>query len=602
MFCEKQTRHFMIEKINITSVDKKNTPVSINKKTVESQPSFKGGMVDLLVKGVQKCEEHPMLNVSVLDLSTAIIPRTIIETTAGSNKKDKDGKPIVDENGKRKRQFNWIGGFEALRREGSGLLINCIFPSFIVMGTGTLFNWPIMRKFDKNLINNWANGEAYDKILKFYKSGEQNEVHMKDFFKRSILSLEGVDGKAYENGGVKSFAMLLADNPEEIKGLSNIDDIVSKICLKTDAEDAINILAKAANDGNYENTKKAYRKLVELTHISENIRFAGEEGFLGNNLYSFCKDTPKVLHGAKARGIKNTEDLGVYFKNAKKLVNWKSIGGLGLIIPLAISAQPINRWITHKISGRKGAPIYNDYDENKEYKEPTKTEKLQLLKQKVISISSMLGVCGLSMVMDKPSLKSLFQFKGLFPTMDQARIISTATFASRMGAAEDKNELQESTIRDIATFSSFYFLGDYAAKGIASFIESRSKGKVTLINRLKKLDDNANVLQKFWNWAKHTSLKSTDELATAHDKRLRTICQLGNIAFSLISLGLFIPLYTRTQAQKNKAKQDLAKLNAGKSNAASGGAGTLAAASSSNLSMTGAAAANSTFKKAFMNS
>ena len=52
----------------------------------------------------------------------------------------------------------------------------------------------------------------------------------------------------------------------------------------------------------------------------------------------------------------------------------------------------------------------------------------------------MVGVAGLSMFMDRPSLK-MFQFKGLFPTMDQARIISTATFASRMGAAEDKNEL-----------------------------------------------------------------------------------------------------------------------------------------------------------------
>ena len=590
----------MITKVDISSVDKKNTPVRINKNAVENQPSFKGGMVDLLVKGVQKCEEHPMLNVSVLDLSTAIIPRSIIETTAGSNKKDKDGKPIVDKNGKRKRQFNWIGGFEALRREGSGLIINCILPSFVVMGAGTLFNLPVMGKFDKNLINNWANAEAYDKIAKFYKPGEQSEAHLKDFFKRSILSLEGINGKAYEKGGIKSFAMLLADNPDEIKGLSDIDEIVSRIHLKSDAEDAINILAKAANTGEYKHTKDAYRKLVDLTHISENIRFKGEEAYLGNNLYSFCKDTPKVLYGAKTKGITTAEELGAYFKKAKKLVNWKSIGGLGIIIPLAISAQPINRWITHKMSGRKGAPIYNDYDENKEYKEPTKTEKLQLLKQKIISISSMLGVCGLSMIMDKPSFKSLFQFKGLFPTMDQARIISTATFASRMGAAEDKNELKESTIRDIATFSSFYFLGDYAAKGIASFIEARNKGKVTLINRLKKLDDNANVLHKFWNWAKHTSLKSTDELATAHDKRLRTICQLGNIAFSLLSLGLFIPLYTRTQAQKNKAKDDLAKLNAGKSNATSGGAGMGAASSS--LSMTGAAAANSTFKKAFMNS
>ena len=45
----------------------------------------------------------------------------------------------------------------------------------------------------------------------------------------------------------------------------------------------------------------------------------------------------------------------------------------------------------------------------------------------------MIGTALLSM-MKKPSMNML-EFKGMFPTMDQARIISTATFASRMSAA-----------------------------------------------------------------------------------------------------------------------------------------------------------------------
>ena len=593
----------MIEKVSISSVNKKNTPEKSINKNVQNQPAFKGGIVDLFIKGVQKCEEHPMLNVSVLDLSTAIIPRTIVETYAGSKKKDENGNPILDKNGKEKRQLNIFGGFEAFRREFSGLFINCILPSFVVMGAGALFNKPILGKFDKNLINTWANNEAYDKIAKFYKSGEPSVDYYKDFFKRSILSLEGVDGEAYTEQGRKKFVELLADNADEVKAANSLEDAISKVKLKKEAEDALDILAKAAMDGDYKNTKKAYQNLVGITHISENIRYVGEEQFLGNNLAAFCKDTPKVLHGAKESGIKTAEDLSKYFAKAKKLVNWKSLGGLSLIIPLAISAQPINRWITHKLSGRKGAPIYNDYQDKKEYKDLTPKEKADLLKQKFISVGSMLGVCGLSMMMDKPSLSSLYQFKGLFPTMDQARIISTATFASRMAASEDRNELRESTIRDIATFASFYFLGDYAAKGIATLIEHMNGGKVKLINRLKKVDDNANVLQKFWNWAKHTSLKSTDELALPHDKKLRTICQIGNLAFSLISLGIFIPLYTRTQTNKNKAKEDLANLNAKKASTAGAttGAGTSAAASASTSVLSNQAAVKTSFK-AFINS
>ena len=67
----------------------------------------------------------------------------------------------------------------------------------------------------------------------------------------------------------------------------------------------------------------------------------------------------------------------------------------------------------------------------------------------------------------------MLEFKGLFPTMDQARVISTTTFASRMAVADDKNELSEATIRDIATFSGLYFLGDYAGKAAATLVQKK---------------------------------------------------------------------------------------------------------------------------------
>ena len=177
----------------------------------------------------------------------------------------------------------------------------------------------------------------------------------------------------------------------------------------------------------------------------------------------------------------------------------------------------------------------------------------------------MAGVAGLSMLMDRPSLK-MFQFKNIFPTMDQARIISAATFSSRLAAAEDSNELKENTIRDIATFSSFYFLGDYAAKGIATLLEKHNKDGIKLINRLKNPEEGANIFKKFWYWAKHTSMKSTDELGAIADKALhakarnmRAMCQLGNLAFSLLSLGVFIPIYTRTQSNKKEKLNQMAQ-------------------------------------------
>ena len=526
----------MLEKVSLASINRNNTPQSGN--DAQKNPAFKGGLADLPILLVQQCEKQPMVNVSVLDLSTAIIPRTIVET----------------------KESNSYAGFEAFRRESSGLIVNCLIPSFIVMGVASLLQRSIMSGFHKaNLINTWANGDSIDKIHKFYSQakGATPEEKIYNTFRDELGSLSGVDG----------YKTKFFDEVLEIKKDAN-GNFVGKIGNEK-VHNAVNEFVKLTQSDKYSSKqfKKAYRDIVEETLVAENIKFHGDKGYFSNNLESLCEDTVKMLRGVVKENITDVDKLTKYFNKAKKLVNWKSIGGLGIIIPLAISMQPINRWITRKTSGRKGAPIYKDFNKDTEHKELTPKEKRELLAQKFISIGSMIGVCGLSMFMDRPVLKNIFQFKGIFPTMDQARIISTATFASRMGASEDKNELREATVRDIATFSSFYFLGDYVAKGIATYLEHKhKKDGVHLINRLKEAPDkDANMFKKFWHWAKHTSLKSSDELATHNDKRLRTICQIGNIVFSLLALGVFIPLYTRSKTNKKHAAE-LAKMEAEKQN------------------------------------
>ena len=515
----------MIEKISSVDNKKQYTPQRDN---YRQNPSF-NGLGDGIVAAVQLCEKYPMVNVTALDLSTAIVPRTVIET----------------------KESNGYAGFEAFRRESSGLVVNCIIPSFIVMGVAKLLQRPIMGDFKKSsLVNTWANSDSIDKIHKYYTgaAGSTHQERVYNTFTNMLGSLSGVDANE-----TKEFSKIFQ---MEFDSSGNIIDIKNK-----KIKSAIDKLASAVTEADYDKNKvkDAYNMIVEETHIAENIKFKGDKTFFSNNLESVCEDTVKMLRGVVKENITDEAQLAKYFKKAHKLVNWKSIGGLGILIPLAISMQPLNRWITRKTSGQKGAPIYKDFGENSEHKELSPKEKRELFAQKIISVGSMIGVAGLSMFMDKPSLK-MFQFKGLFPTMDQARIISTATFASRMAASEDKNELRESTVRDIATFSSFYFLGDYVAKGLATFIEKRNKD-VHLINRLRKPKEGANALQKFWNWAKHTTIKSSDELTTAKDKRLRTICQIGNIAFSLLALGVFIPFYTRSKTNKKRA-EELAQLKA----------------------------------------
>lgn len=537
----------MINKVELGSVKNNRTPKHVSQKN-KGQTSFTG-LGSLALKGIQKCEESPMINVAVLDLSTAILPRTFFETFIGSKKKDENG------NETRERKLNIMGGFEAFRREGSGLLINCMIPSFIVMGAAKLLNRPIMGAFNKsNLTRSWANGDTINCVSKYYKNaqGASKEDRVFSTLKSMFDDIEGVDGDIGK-GGLKKFKEIFANDEEYTKHLRKM---------------AKNIVSEKPEKGY---TTEMYKYLVRKSGIAENIKFSKDSGFFSSSLGHLCDSVGDVLHGASKEGIltpnanitANEGNFVKYLSKAKHLVNAKSIAGLGMIIPLAVAAQPINRWITHKLSGKKGAPIYNDDKE----RILTPEEKKQLTARKFIDVPLMWGVAALSMLMDRPSLK-MFQFKNIFPTMDQARIISAATFSSRLAAAEDKNELHENTIRDIATFSSFYFLGDYAAKGIATFLEKHNKDGIKLINRLKDANPNDNIIKKFWNWAKHTKMKSTDELSAISNEALRTkaknlraVCQAGNLAFSLLSLGIFIPLYTRTQTNKKEKMQKEQAIN-----------------------------------------
>ena len=147
----------------------------------------------------------------------------------------------------------------------------------------------------------------------------------------------------------------------------------------------------------------------------------------------------------------------------------------------------------------------------------------------------------------------MFQFKGMFPTVDQCRWIATATFVSRIFASEDSNELRETTVRDMASFAGLYFLGDYAAKIAASIIEKK-RPDIKLLNRLEVSKPDDSFFKKAGNWIKKTSLKSFDEVLP-NAKNMRSLCEIASLGFSIISLGLILPAYNRHVTEKKVAKQ-----------------------------------------------
>ncbi len=512
----------MIEKIS--SVDETsiiNSKVNRqNKKGIQS-PNFKGAGA-LVLAGIQKCEQIPMVNVAVIDMLSAILPRTIVESMT-----------------------NWFAGFEAFRRESSGLIVNCMIPSVITLGIAKCLNPAFMPK-GINMSGSWADSDLLTKATDYYKNASSTDK-VEEAMRKMVGNLEG-----FETDKKVLFKDALGE------------EVVNNYAKKLAEISRANI----SNSEMSKQIKTIAEEIVSKTHVSDNVKV---ENVKASTVKSMLNDTVKFY-----REFQRTEGrIGIeeFAKKCRRMVRTKSLLGLAVVLPLAASMQYINRWITGKVSGTKGAPIYDDFGKGDDNIEENPKAKEGLLKQKIISISSMIGV-GLLSMMKMPTMKIL-EFKGIFPTMDQARVISTTTFASRMAAADDKNELAESTVRDIATFCGLYFFGDYAAKGMATLLQKKTG--VTLLNDTKSIDKNSSMVKRFIHWVKDVNIKSSDEVLSkteqalkgvkpteeqakkiakeiSHAKNLRAACQGANIGVSLALLGLIIPIFTRRSTKKKHEK------------------------------------------------
>ena len=514
----------MIKKIGVEdSTGKVNSNLTRQQKEGKTNPNFKG-LGAIALAGIQKCEQVPMINVAVIDMLSAILPRTIVESMT-----------------------NWFAGFEAFRRESSGLIVNCLIPSFITLGIAKLLNPAFMPK-GVNMSRSWASVDMIQKASEYYDKASSNDK-VEEALRKLIGNIEGIDGTESVN-----FAKKL--------GEENVNKYAKQLA-EISRKDILNWQMR-------KEVGKITDEIIEKTKVSDHISV---ENNSAQSVNSMLEDAVKFFREFQRTDGKMT--IADFAKKNKSFVRTKSLLGLAVVLPLAASMQYINRWITNKVSGTKGAPIYEDFAKGKDNIEENPKAKEGLLKQKLISISSMLAVSLLSLT-KMPSWKML-DFKGMFPTMDQARIISTTTFASRMAAADDKNELAEATVRDIATFSSLYYLGDVAAKAAATIIQKKTG--VILLNDTKKLNGDEGLWKRFTHWMKDVNIKSSNEVVSKTEQALkgakptkeqaqiikkelekavnyRSYCQVTNLGVSLALLGLIIPIFTRRNT-KRKHEQAL---------------------------------------------
>ncbi len=531
-----------------TNIQKQNN----NKNTAPQ--NFKGAGVDMafnmLDRGFKLLDKNAMIQVAFVDSVATDIPRTLVDLKTGL-----------------------AAALETMRREFSGLIVNCLIPGFIVQGVSKVLP-KAPELAGKNVSGSWANGAVIDRLRDVYNKAQASPAKNKTcaYVAESLKALEGLNGSEWV-----SYAKY-SNEPAFKEAVGLVTKSISK-----SPKERKQLLASAQE------------KLAGLTKAENILKFNGQpQANLGETLrdiadmgaqFNSVKKSALVTAGKKARDKAITPEFATqvtgavdkYSDSLKGHVKAKSALGLLLVMGLAVSVQKINRAITRKQFNAEGAPIYKDFGKKDTNKKMTEEEKRSFKAKKMAAAAGMVGMAFASM-MKKPSW-GMFEFSNIFPTLDQCRWIASSTFASRMLAAEDENELRESVVRDVASFTGLYFLGDYVKKGVASGIEALSRtkkgkeffgGEVTLLNRLAtvpkpQLDPNASTLKKvgsqigfrakqFGNWIKKTELKGASEVANIKTRNLRNICRVADIAFSIVMLGILLPRYNRSVTEKKVAE------------------------------------------------
>ncbi len=541
--------------MKITAAGRYNSANEIQKKNnkASTPQNFKGAGIDAafnaLDAGFKLLDKNAMIQVAFVDSVATDIPRTLVDLKTGL-----------------------AAALETMRREFSGLIVNCLIPGFIVQGVSKVLPKTNDIK-GTNISGSWANSDVINKLRSTYNSAQKSSAQNKTraYVAKSIGALEGLNGTEWVS--------------------------YSKYSKEPAFKEAIDLVTEAISKKPKERKQllsSAQEKLAGLTKAENIMRFAGKpQANLGETLRDIVDigdkfnsvKTSTLSKMGKASGAaltaeetkKVTRAVGTYSESLKKHVKSKSALGLLLVMGLAVSVQKINRAITRKQFKAEGAPIYKDFGKKDTQKKMTDDEKKSFKIKKMAAAAGMVGMAFASM-MKKPSWK-MFEFSNIFPTLDQCRWIASSTFASRMLAAEDENELRESVVRDVASFAGLYFLGDYVKKGVASGLEALSKTKngaklvgenVVLLNRTKQvqkpiLENGASIFKKaasqvgfrakqFGNWIKNTELKTAAEVSSTNVRNLRNICRVADIAFSIVMLGILLPKYNRSVTEKKVAE------------------------------------------------
>lgn len=227
-----------------------------------------------MLQGIQYCEKVPMVNVAVVDMLSAILPRTIVESMT-----------------------NWFAGFEAFRRESSGLVVNCLIPSLITLGFAKMLNGSTMGGLGKKIDMSecWADSSLINEAKEYYnKSASSDKV--KDALRNILGDIEGFEGKE---------KIVFKEDALSAEELDKYADRLAELSR-----------SNKSNKDLGKEVKKISAEIVDKTRVAENVKIAGIKNEVkASSVNGMLVDSVKFFKGFQSRSQGTIEDFARKSKN-----------------------------------------------------------------------------------------------------------------------------------------------------------------------------------------------------------------------------------------------------------------------------------------------
>ena len=446
----------MINKVT-SQLDNKIT----NKK--QNNQSFKGPGTALLT-GLGGLSNSPALGACAVDLCSMVIPRTAIEF----------------------KNRGTQAGIEASIREGSSCLLHaCV--GLIGFAAASLLSKTFNEQHGIKAQNIFASGDTVKNMSEIWKKTD-GDGNIEQFFKGFVENLQGLEGKQWKNISKEGTTPI-------VENLVKLADKTSELATKTGAE-------KKTLSKEIKNLKDVVvAQLTKDTGAQMSYKLKGLKDANGNVVAKEISSTAAELVDSAVSlsnsfKTKTKDKLPDFVKGLMKNKSSATILGLGICAALALSFQPINKWLTKKRTGQDGFVGVED-------KQADNSKGFKALRT---AVGIGFPIFAMSTIGKFKNLLPNVQFMSKIPTLNQFKFLYGLTIGSRFLSARDKNELRESVIKDTLGYTNWLILG-----GMVSKLTARALGGKELINNPIK-ETGKKGLKYAFDWISKSSVKSYNEV------------------------------------------------------------------------------------------